>query len=93
MECGNRTKERVLSEKRQNLELLTRRGLLKYGDVVQFQHIRSGLFVRMDKSPALLNSLCNHVGLGEGGPQAHFQVVPRFKVRSLGSLVYREDEV
>jgi hypothetical protein len=57
--------------------------------------VRSGLWLTMDKSPALINSICHRVSLdnGEGSPAAYFQILPRFKVRSLGSPVYREDEV
>ena len=90
--------ERVESEKRQNRETMekirTGKGeYLKYGDIVQFQHLRSERYITMDHSPALINPICHNVTLGEGSPAAYFQIVPRFKVRALGSTVYRDDEV
>jgi hypothetical protein len=58
--------------------------------------MRSQKFVSMLKNPALLNTN-NHtvslVGSEEDGVSCYFRVVPRFKVRSLGSKVFADDEV
>jgi hypothetical protein len=93
--------KREASEALQNDELLARlqRGpdeqseALRYGDVVQLQHLDSGLFVAMHQTPAPLNPNCRKVTLREGSLSAQFCILPRFKVRSIGSLVYADDQI
>jgi hypothetical protein len=66
---------------------------LKYGDVIQLEHHKSQLFLAMHKTPAPVNSNCRKVSLKAGSYAAHFRILPRFKVRSIGSLVYANDEI
>ena len=66
---------------------------IRYGDLVQLQHLSSGLFVAMHKTPAPLNPNCRRVSLKAGSLAAHFRITPRFKVRSMGSLVYADDQI
>ena len=51
---------------------------IKFGDIVQFQHVSSGLFLAMHKTPAPLSSTCRRVSLKAGSFAAHFKVLPRF---------------
>jgi hypothetical protein len=66
---------------------------IKYGDTVQLQHVGSALFVAMHKTPARLNPTCRRVSLKAGSFAAHFKLLPRFKVRSMGSTVFAGDDV
>jgi hypothetical protein len=95
-------KKRMASEAVQNAELLERlvRGSpddssesVRYGDVVQLQHVNSGLFLAVHKTPAPLNPTCRKVSLKAGSLAAHFKILPKYKVRSIGSLVYSDDEI
>jgi len=86
------------NESAQNEEALGKRhrglGLpIKYGDVVQLEHRKSRLFLGMHKTPAPVNSNHRKVSLKPGSYAAHFRILPRFKVRSMGSLVYANDEI
>ena len=65
----------------------------RYGDIVQLEHRKSELFVALHKTPAPVNSSCKKVALKPGSFAAQFRIAPRFKSRSLGQLVYAEDEV
>jgi hypothetical protein len=89
---------RVNNEKAQNDDILEKQykgeGFpIKYGDVVQLEHHKSQLFLAMHKTPAPVNSNCRKVSLKSGSFAAHFRILPRFKVRSIGSLVYANDEI
>ena len=89
---------RAKNESAQNEEALGKlhRGLglpIKYGDVVQLKHRKSRLFLGMHKIPAPVNSNHRKVSLKPGSYAAHFRILPRFKVRSMGSLVYANDEI
>jgi len=94
--------KRMASEAVQNAELLERlvrcspddpSEPIRYGDVVQLQHVNSGLFLAMHKTPAPLNPTCRKVSLKGGSLAAHFKILPKYKVRSIGSLVYSDDEI
>jgi hypothetical protein len=64
---------------------------LVYGDVVQLEHLRSGCFVKMLKTPAPRNhngKMVTLVGLKESGVNCRFRIVPRFKARSKGTSIY-----
>ena len=52
-----------------------------------------GLFVAVHKTPALLNPNCRKVSLKAGSLAAHLRIIPKFKVRSIGSPVYQEDQI
>jgi len=65
---------------------------LKYGDIIQLEHPRSQTFLLMHKDPAEVNPTCHKVTFGAGQVKAHLRILPRFKVRSLGTQVYSEDE-
>ena len=66
---------------------------VKYGDVVQLEHRKSELFVAMHKTPGQVNPSSKRVSLKKGSAASHFRIMPRFKVRSIGSAVYAEDEI
>ncbi len=91
--------DRVRLEREMNVEELRKvetLGLttpIKYGDIVQLQHLGTGMFVSMKKKPALLNSNNRKVVLNNGSLASHFRVLPRFKVRSEGTPVYAGDEI
>jgi len=61
--------------------------------VVQLQHLTSGHFLALHKTPAPLNPSCRRVSLKPGSLAAHFRIMPRFKMRSVGSLVYADEPV
>ena len=65
---------------------------LKYGDIIQLEHPRSQTFLLMQKDPADVNPTCHKVSFGSGQAGAHLRILPRFKVRTLGTPVYSEDE-
>jgi hypothetical protein len=67
--------------------------LIKFGDVIQLQHVSSGLFLATHKTPAPLNPNCRRVSLKHGSMASNFRILPRFKVRSVGSLVYAGDQI
>jgi hypothetical protein len=54
---------------------------IKYGDIVQLQHVKSGLFVATHKTPAPLNPSCRKVTLKAGSFACQFRILPRFKVK------------
>jgi hypothetical protein len=91
--------KRNFSEAHQNAEHLEKliRGEgtepIKYGDVVQLQHVQSGLFVATHKTPAPMNPSCRKVSLKAGSFACQIRILPRFKVRSKGSLVYVDDQI
>ena len=66
---------------------------IKYGDVIMLQHRRSGQFVSLHKTPAFVNANNRRVSLKRGATAGHFRIMPRFKVRSVGSTVYSNDEI
>ena len=78
--------KRAKNEAEQNAESLARleEGLsaapIKYGDVVQLQHRKSGLFMAVHKGVAAVNPNCRRVSLKEGSNAAQFVIEPRFKV-------------
>jgi hypothetical protein len=92
-------RKREALEAAQNLEQLEKlsRGegseLIKYGDIISLQHVRSGLFMATHKTPAPLNPNCRKVSLKKGSLASHFRILPRFKVRSKGSVVYADDQI
>ena len=92
-------KQRAANEAAQNAELLGKLqrceggAPVKYGDVVQLQHLSSGLFLGLHKTPAFVNPNARRVSLKRGATAGQFRIMPRFKVRSVGSVVYADDEV
>jgi hypothetical protein len=60
---------------------------------LQLQHLNSGLFVSVHKTPAPLNPNCRRASLKPGSLAAQFRVLPRFKTRAVGSLVYANEPV
>jgi hypothetical protein len=67
---------------------------LKYGDIVQLEHLPSGLFVTAHEGAARVDPHCRHVSLeGDGSYAAHFRILPRYKMRTVGSPVIVDDGV
>jgi hypothetical protein len=94
--------KRMATEAVQNAELLAKlsrnfpgesREAIRYGDVVQLQHVRSGLFMAVHKTPAPSDPNCRKVSLKAGSRAAHLKILPKYKVRSIGSLVYADDQI
>ena len=83
------------NERRQNEQAPIReRGLVvKYGDVVQLQHVESGLFMKMRGKTALLDKQCKGVALADGSTSSYFIIMPRYKNRSIGSPIYYSDDI
>jgi len=47
----------------------------------------------MHKDPATVNAACRKADFGPGQLGAHMRVLPRFKVRTMGTPVYSDDEL
>jgi len=97
-----RRKERLIHEQEQNDLLMQKvRGRghhmpVVYGDIIQLEHIRSGRFIGLRKSHSVTNSNNQSAVLmtsAEEGPSCYFKVMPRFKVRGIGSNMFVGDEV
>jgi hypothetical protein len=78
-------RDRADIEKKQNLRLLEHlqqgrsNKIIKYGDVIQLEHVSSGLFVTAHESAAPVNPHCRRVSLeAEGSNAAHFRILPRW---------------
>ena len=89
---------KVLNEERQNAETLARlavgshkSSVVKYGDSIMLQHVKSGAFISVLDKAAPLDPECRAVHLlapekGSGG--ALLQFMPQFKAQTKGSVVY-----
>jgi hypothetical protein len=92
--------QRMAAESAENAKLLTRlvhsdspQELIRYGDGVQRQHVNSGMFLAVHKTPAPLEPNCRKVSLKPGSLAAHLKILPKYKVRSLGSIVHADDQI
>jgi dolichyl-phosphate-mannose--protein O-mannosyl transferase len=76
-------------ERAQNLEHVEQlsKGLgtdvVKFGDIIQLQHVISEKFLATHKTPARLNPNCRKVSLKEGSRAANFRIISRYKVNNL----------
>jgi len=92
-------KERADMEARQNTAAMERMvsgegKSVRYGDVVQLQHVPSGSFLTVHKDAAPFDVHCRRASLeGEGGRGAHFRIMPRYKIRAVGSPVLTGDGI
>jgi len=95
-------RERATREHEENLEFIKEhaRGnvadmTVRYGQVVQLQHVSSGKFLIADfKQVARLRKDCLMVLLKEKGDEGSwFQITPRYKVRVEGGPVYTGDQL
>ncbi|KAK1936699.1 Inositol 1 [Phytophthora citrophthora] len=65
-----------------------------YGQAIQLRHMKSGKYVSLDPSPiSFRGSEYAPVFLDVGGPSSHFNVLPRFKLRSKGAPVQLTDQM
>ncbi|KAG7386160.1 hypothetical protein PHYPSEUDO_000592 [Phytophthora pseudosyringae] len=65
-----------------------------YGQTIQLRHMKSGKYVSLDHSPIpFRGSEYSPVFLDAGGPSSHFNVLPRFKLRSKGAPVQLTDQM
>ncbi|ETM50437.1 hypothetical protein L914_05509 [Phytophthora nicotianae] len=65
-----------------------------YGQTIQLRHTKSGKYVSLDPSPIpFRGSEYAPVFLDAGGPSSHFNVLPRFKLRSKGAPVQLTDQM
>ncbi len=89
--------ERAEKEKFENALLLKSSfDVLRYGQVIQLEHVKSGKFVCCNvKKAALKNKDCLSVGLvgGGGSDLCWFYVLPRFKVHGQGTVVHDNDQI
>lgn len=81
--------------KRSKSQAGSRRRILRYGDTVQLQHVKSGKFLSMaPKKVAKIRKDCLVVDLLHGGSESSwFQVLPRFKVRAEGAPIFAGDQI
>lgn len=62
---------------------------VRYGDIVMFQHVKSGCFLTASESAAPCDPECRATKLVEQDSAAGlFRLVPRFKAQTEGSIVY-----
>jgi hypothetical protein len=66
---------------------------VRFGDVVQLQHVSTGLFLAVHKTPAQQDPNCRKVSLKPGSLAAHLKILPKYKVRVIGSHVHSDDEI
>ncbi|KAG3254585.1 hypothetical protein PI124_g849 [Phytophthora idaei] len=65
-----------------------------YGQTIQLRHMKTGNYVSLDPSPIpFRGSEYAPVFLDAGGPSSHFNVLPRFKLRSKGAPVQLTDQM
>ncbi|KAG3090198.1 hypothetical protein PC121_g4152 [Phytophthora cactorum] len=65
-----------------------------YGQTIQLRHMKTGKYVSLDPSPIpFRGSEYAPVFLDAGGPSSHFNVLPRFKLRSKGAPVQLTDQM
>ncbi|KAL4140521.1 hypothetical protein PRNP1_014803 [Phytophthora ramorum] len=65
-----------------------------YGQTIQLRHMKSGKYVSLDPSPIpFRGSEYAPVFLDNGGPSCHFNILPRFKLRSKGAPVQLTDQM
>jgi len=88
---------RVLAEEKRNAEMMESvvkgsyggPASVKYGDVVQLQHVNTGGFVCAMESAAPCDPECRAVKLDHSGSSAAlFKFMPRYKAQAVGSIVY-----
>lgn len=60
----------------------------RYGDEVQLQHHRSGLFLTALAASAPLDPDCRGLALRPGASPAVFKFMPKYKAQTEGSVVY-----
>ena len=66
---------------------------VRYGGVVQLQHVSSGLFVTAQHGAATFDPECRGITLAPGSSAACFRFMPRFKAQTVGSPVYFGDNM
>ena len=87
-------KNRATSEEEHNRDVLELvksgaiRDVVKYGVVIQLEHVKTGLFLASHKSAAPTDPSCRRVSLKHGSHSAQFHVMPRFRAQSEGSTLY-----
>ena len=89
-------KNRVAGEARGNAETLAEvmQGMfpnthVRYGDIVQLQHVKSGGFLSVLEAAAPIDPECRAVVIDPmGSASALFKFMPRFKAQTEGSIVY-----
>jgi hypothetical protein len=88
-------KTRVEQEELNNAQLMKsviageQAAVIKYGDIVQLQHVKSGAFLSVLESAAPFDPECRGITLDKKGSSAClFKFMPRFKAQTEGSIVY-----
>ena len=61
---------------------------VKYGTVIQLQHVNTGSFLACHKGAAPKDPDTRRISLKHGSPAGQFRFMPRFKAQSEGSTVY-----
>jgi hypothetical protein len=76
-----------------NAEKILADAVLKYGQVIQLMHNKTGKYVTAStKRVAVAEKDCQFVGLDDGGSAySWFTILPRYKMRSLGDEVETSD--
>lgn len=71
----------------------SRGSMLLYGQIIQLQHVETGLFLAARSSVAKLDKNCLALYLDEGASSCYFRVSPRYKVRTEGGQILIADEI
>ncbi|GMH68461.1 hypothetical protein TL16_g04935 [Triparma laevis f. inornata] len=66
---------------------------LRFGQYINLVHILSNKVLNKTKNVAPAEPQCLEISLGEVGIESYFRVMPQFKSRSIGDLVYVGDTI
>ena len=67
--------------------------VLYYGNVVQLQHVSSGLFLACGQEAALKDINCRSIKITAGSSACYFRIKPKLAYRREGTVVYYDDEI
>jgi hypothetical protein len=86
--------ERSLHEEKLNKTVIndvlngSRREPLRYGQLIQLRHVKSGQFISCHQTAAMKDPACRKVSLREGSIAAQFALLPCYKAQTEGSVVF-----
>ena len=94
-------RSRVEAEEAHNNDIMTKllngdaelRVPVKYGDMVQLMHMKSGRFLSVCEKAATYDPECRAANLATGSSAAQFKFMPRFKAQVVGNVVYFNDSL
>mmetsp|Transcript_17820 Transcript_17820/g.26308 ORF Transcript_17820/g.26308 Transcript_17820/m.26308 type:complete len:3025 (+) Transcript_17820:90-9164(+) len=84
----------AIQEKRRNeQDIKSIKSDILYGNVVQLQHVLSGMFLSCMRTPSVHDPDCFRICVAEGSAAAYLKVSPMYKIRTDGGHVILEDDV